>query len=309
MLEMLTDYRIDGVPRYYFGDSDEALMQIPDEIRKSVVFIGYKETNAPEKIVFGGTAFFVEELDVKRASFTHLVTAKHNIMKIMEKGIDDKVYLRCNFKNKPADNIPIDIDKWVFHPSDLYADVAVFPLIPLSKEVDYRAYPLTSAATTNWMEEEKVGIGDEVFLVGLFVFHKGTKKNIPIIRVGNIAAMPEELVKKTAAYLIESRSLGGLSGSPVFVHLGFTRYREGKVMMAREYVFRLLGLMHGHWDTDDLDIDVFVEDDQGKINSGIAIVTPIDKIIETIKQPRLTELKKEIIEKHEAKILPTSDIG
>jgi len=271
-------------------------MQIPDEIRKSVVFVGYKESNAPEKIVFGGTAFFVEELDIKKASFTHLVTAKHNIMRIIEKGVDDRVYLRCNFKNKPADNIPTDIDKWVFHPFDSNADVAVFPLIPLGKEVDYLAYPLTSAATAHWMEEEKVGIGDEVFLIGLFVFHKGTKKNIPIIRIGNIAAMPEELVKtklgETEAYLVESRSLGGLSGSPVFVHLGSTRYRDGTLWAANEYMFRLLGLMHGHWGVDDLDIDVFTEDDQGKINAGIAIVTPIDKVIEVIQQSKLTELKK-----------------
>jgi len=41
---------------------------------------------------------------------------------------------------------------------------------------------------------------------------------------GNIAAMPEELIEvrdfgMMQAYLVESRSLGGISGSPVFVHV------------------------------------------------------------------------------------------
>jgi hypothetical protein len=50
--------------------------------------------------------------------------------------------------------------------------------------------------------------------VGLFSEHQGAERNIPIVRVGNIAAMPEEPVLTTSwgaidAYLIEARSIGG----------------------------------------------------------------------------------------------------
>jgi hypothetical protein len=66
-----------------------------------------------------------------------------------------------------------------------------------------------------------IGIGDAVFITGLFSHHPGKARNLRVIRVGNIAAMPDEPVKtqrgEMEAYLIEARSLGGLSGSPVFV--------------------------------------------------------------------------------------------
>ena len=45
---------------------------------------------------------------------------------------------------------------------------------------------------------------------------------MPILRMGNLAAYPQERVQvegvEMDAYLIEARSIGGLSGSPVFYH-------------------------------------------------------------------------------------------
>jgi hypothetical protein len=50
--------------------------------------------------------------------------------------------------------------------------------------------------------------------------HTGDLKNVPIVRVGNLASYPSEQIQTRAfgrmeAYLIEARSIGGLSGSPV----------------------------------------------------------------------------------------------
>ena len=54
----------------------------------------------------------------------------------------------------------------------------------------------------------------------------GRDRNFPIVRTGHIAMMPDEKIPKVKigdwegnadAYLIESRSIGGWSGSPVFV--------------------------------------------------------------------------------------------
>ena len=70
-----------------------------------------------------------------------------------------------------------------------------------------------------------VGIGDELITVGLFTQRHGAQKKIPIVRSGIIAAMPDEPFedqntgKPYHAYLVEARSIGGLSGSPVFVSL------------------------------------------------------------------------------------------
>ena len=77
--------------------------------------------------------------------------------------------------------------------------------------------------TEKVIKENEIEVGEEVFVTGLFSHHHGQSKNIPIVRVGNISAMPEEKIQTKEhlmdAYLIEARSIGGLSGSPVFVIL------------------------------------------------------------------------------------------
>ncbi|MGN8548594.1 hypothetical protein ACQPTN_29410 [Bradyrhizobium sp. 13971] len=68
-----------------------------------------------------------------------------------------------------------------------------------------------------------VGIGDDVFVVGRFINHEGKQRNSPSARFGCIAQMPNEPVKlgrfTQECYLIEARSIGGFSGSPVFWHV------------------------------------------------------------------------------------------
>jgi hypothetical protein len=53
----------------------------------------------------------------------------------------------------------------------------------------HRNYALTPdiAGTLN------VGIGDEVFITGLFANYAGEPRNLPIVRVGNLAAPCREL--------------------------------------------------------------------------------------------------------------------
>jgi hypothetical protein len=76
-------------------------------------------------------------------------------------------------------------------------------------------------ADTETIAHHDLGVGDEVFITGLFTKVTETTKNIPIVRTGTVAMMPGEEIpfgnNLIEAYLIESRSIGGLSGSPVFV--------------------------------------------------------------------------------------------
>jgi hypothetical protein len=80
------------------------------------------------------------------------------------------------------------------------------------------------------------------------------------------------------AYLIEARSIGGLSGSPVFVNLGVVRETPDRppFTLGRVAVY-LLGLVHGHWDVESGLIG------EANVNMGIAIVTPIQKAAEMIE--------------------------
>ncbi|MFC2023021.1 hypothetical protein ACFLTL_02570, partial [Chloroflexota bacterium] len=234
-MEVLCDYRLGNNPRYYLGEKGDSLMLVPDEVRKCVVFICYKGDTG---VKLGGTAFFVgvpgENPDI---IYPYLVTARHVIEGVKKKSIDGTVGIRINRKNQSVQVVNTNLNDWRFHPTDDTVDVAAIQIAPSTEVYDFLYIPSSMAATEEVIVKEKIGCGDEVFLTGLFISHYGAEKNVPIIRIGNIACMPEELVQSkelgaTEAYLVEARSIGGLSGSPVFVHL--SGIRGGKLNLGVE---------------------------------------------------------------------------
>ena len=103
--------------------------------------------------------------------------------------------------------------------------------IKIKENEDHMYYSTSEFADDKFILENEVGVGDEVFITGLFSHHHGNHKNIPIVRTGNIASMPEEKIQTQnylrEAFLIEARSIGGLSGSPVFLNLGIVKKTQG----------------------------------------------------------------------------------
>jgi hypothetical protein len=121
--------------------------------------------------------------------------------------------------------------------------------------------------------------------------------------MGNVAMMPREKIigleiekgkpVDCEAYLIEARSIGGLSGSPAFVCE--TLKMEGAAVASDEHYessayfygsFFSLGLMHGHWDVKEQDFNEVevrpIQNDPQGVNMGIAVVVPAKKILEII---------------------------
>jgi hypothetical protein len=297
-------------------------MQIPNETRKCIVFIGYR--GADKRYVLSGTAFYVTQISKdSKLSFRYLVTAKHVIDKIRDRCAE--VCIRVNQKNGDAKWVETRLEDWFFHPTDNEVDVAIYRDNTLSPELDHSPLPLSMFLSQSSGMHHEIGIGREVFLAGLFAIHYGERRNIPIIRVGNIAAMPEEKVETKFglmdAYLIEARSLSGISGSPVFVNVPrisaysfgqhLSPYESPLISATSTDEFYLLGLMHGHWDIDyEFDTDTtVVEDAHGKmsVNMGIAIVVPDSKILEVIEQPMIRKKEKEIEAKERKKNPPTPD--
>ena len=86
-------------------------------------------------------------------------------------------------------------------------------------------------------------------------------------------------------------SVGGLSGSPVFVNVPGERVVDGRRVPVIE--FALLGMMHGHFDVRDNNSDVVARDGLGSINTGIAVVIPVEKIVETLAHPGCIERRRE----------------
>jgi hypothetical protein len=283
-------------------------MVVPDEIRKCVIFIGYAKPGGEMQLA--GTAFLVgKNLPGIEGTVTYLVTARHILKEIVDKGAY-RVSLRVNVIGGGFHWIDVPLEHWSFHPEKDLIDVAVLP-ISLPDACDHKYWPIASSATPEIIAAEKIGIGNEAFLVGLFHQHSGTQRNIPIVRVGNIAAMPEEMVMTTKwgamdAYLLEARSIGGISGSPVFAYVD--RQRHNVLSGGASYF--LLGLMHGHWDKPSFEGDDSTADampDREKINTGIAIVVPFATIAEVLGQKKFVDAEAGIIRDYIAARSPIPD--
>lgn len=319
-MEVLLDQRLGGIDRYYLGDIDEALMLVPDEVQKCVVFIICKDKSTKADTL-AGTAFFVSIKEESGLDFVYLITAKHIIEGIEEKSLDDKVYLRINQKDKPSITLSSSLNQWKFHPSlskptnkPMYVDVAALAWAPNTEIYDCLFIPSTMAATADVISKEGIGCGDEVFITGLFTQHFGLERNLPIIRIGNIACMPDEPVQTNKhglieAYLVEARSIGGLSGSPVFLHLSGVR-KDGKLKLGRNSIY-WLGLIHGHFDLRDIEVgDTMAQDNLYNlaINMGIAIVVPVSKVLEVLNQAEFMEARKQASEACRLKRSATPDV-
>jgi SEC-C motif len=59
----------------------------------------------------------------------------------------------------------------------------------------------------------------------------------------------------------------------------------------------LLGLMHGHFDVKDLNVDVIKEEGLSAINSGIGVVVPVERISETLAHPDVARHRREAAER------------
>jgi len=303
--------RFGNNPRLILVDVFEQAMLVPDRIRDCCCFVYCDLPTEGRKLI--GTGFFiVEEILIGRDSpplgLYYVVTAKHILhdakkYALKEFGISNlPTGIRVNtFKGESTD-IDIPDGLWLHHPNDASVDVAISPIVmPNSwKGTMLRTSHALSAEIIN---KEGIGIGDEVFLIGLFQKHPGVRKNLPIIRVGNVAMMPEEPIETDNglidAYLIECRSLSGLSGSPVFVVFRNPKHN-------RESTFYWMGLMYGHWNVDNTS-DSTIGQNSEPLNTGIGIVVPAYKILEVMNQEKLIAWKK--AQQKEAKFLafPTPD--
>ena len=287
-------------------------MLVPDEARKCVVFVCYK---AHSGFRLAGTAFFVSVQPAEDFQLyaVYLVTAKHVIVDAKQESIDGSVWLRVNDRSGGSFMVETPVDDWVGHPDDTSVDASVLAWAPRSDQVEYLCIPDTMTATDEIIDREDIGPGDEIFLTGLFVNHVGRNRNLPIIRIGNIALMPEERIAtrhfgSIEAYLVEARSIGGLSGSPVFVHV--SGIRKDTLDLGRD-VFYWLGLMHGHWDmpVDTSSPDAAIADTPEKeaVNMGIAMVVPATQIVEIIDQPMFKNAREEEMKQLCESSLPAED--
>lgn len=289
-------------------------MFVPEQVPKCVCFLSVKaQGQLGEYDHFIGTAFLVGFSD-QSGDYDYLVTARHVIQEAKRLG-DCQFFVRLNTKGGSAEVIAIP-DEWVY-PENEAVDAAVLSfdstLSELNEqEIDHAAITVEMLMTDGLIRDLGIGLGDGLLVVGLFRYRWGHRRSIPIARTGNIAAMPDEpFIEESGevynAYLTELRSIGGLSGSPVFVFKLVQadaneiaeRQKKGLRLppLPKEKMY-LLGLVRGHWDLEPQGAvqDIAVVDEDGEIeylNTGIAQVTPIQEVLALINGERLVRLRAE----------------
>ena len=175
-------------------------------------------------------------------------------------------------------------------------------------------------ATPTFASNTKLGFGDEVFMIGLFANHDGGERNLPLARFGNISAMPSDNVpirqpnnNYRPSYVLDMRSRGGFSGSPVFVYrtpnadlteqgtpnaLGaIKKYQESVYSMHsfHNLFLRLLGVHCAQFpeevkfETAEKIGDPIREGDTLRIASSMTVVVPAWRISELLDRPYFAE--------------------
>jgi hypothetical protein len=293
-----------------------AEMRVDDTILKTVVFLGREVRGT---FIPYGTGFLAYTVLDNQRGWQNLITARHVIDSIRS----PIVHARLNNHSGEARIIPIPKSDWFFHPDD-QVDVAVAPTIMRSDMFDMSHFTLGPhssaeipdvALTKEVIARDRIGIGDETYTAGMFVGRLGERQNIPILRLGTIASMPGELIQTSygfhEAFLLEVRSIDGLSGSPTCIHMPVGRRMSSPFLMngplpaadgQLRLQFYLMGMVLGYNEvygpTDKINIASQSKRQTTRarrvnvpLNTGIAVVLPIWKILEAINQPTIQEAR------------------
>src|SRR4051812_48256541 len=134
-------------------------------------------------------------------------------------------------------------------------------------------------------------------LIGRFVNQEGKEQNIPTVRFGHLSQMPIEPIEYDGilqeSFLCEIKSIGGFSGSPVFL-APVTEFGRPNVSILKTEA-KLLGVDWAHiqnWES--------AQDEHGReiphircpINTGMMAVVPGWKLDELFDRPDIVEVRQ-----------------
>ncbi len=235
-------------------------MRIHTNLLKSVFFIGFHDHDKQQYTPIGSAVYLCNN----EATQGYVVTAAHVINGLKDQGVAEvDIFINSHtnkvlLKNENGDSqyappkaiCKTDINDWKIDAHDETVDVSYYPINFSGELIDSIAIKFDACMDDEIFKKQEIGLGEEVVITGLFHHHSGNQKNIPIVRVGNLASFNEEKVKTKLglmdAYLIEARSIGGISGAPVYFNLGHSRFIDGGVkhipmIFQNACIFNLLG--------------------------------------------------------------------
>jgi hypothetical protein len=263
--------------------------RLNDDFLECAFYLYRSKHEAEEGIQIGGSGFLVT-VPAERAggSFIYAVTNRH----VIEAGA--KVIRMNTTKGGTAID---DLEGWISSPTD---DLAIHPVSFSSDDFAQKGVPVEIILTEERAAKMRIGIGDAVFMVGRFVNHEGKQRNAPLVRFGMIAQMPTEPIEyelngkphSQDSIIADIRSIGGYSGSPVFLNEQNIFDRAGGAPIDRHY---LIGIDWGHikmWSPVCGPDEEPIINTQVNINSGMAGIVPSWKLLDLIMSDDLKHFRK-----------------
>ena len=194
---------------------------IPQNVINSVFYLYASKEDAESGRNPGGTGFVVsyESGDGSGTNQFYAVTNWH----VVCDGQEAYPVIRLNKKGGGIDIVDLDCSEWEFVPGKY--DVAVRPI---NIDDDIHDASVISSNSFALPYGHKIGIGEDVFMIGLFIDHGGVTTNVPSAKFGNISMLPNvqaTIEQPTGysgiSYVVDMHSRTGFSGSPVFVYRTF----------------------------------------------------------------------------------------
>jgi hypothetical protein len=288
-------------------------MRVNEKIRKSVVFVGHEPSGS---FIPVGTGFLgCVEYPIKNPGtgkyqqINFLVTADHLVDMIPA----DEISVRYNLPS-PGGVSTIRVNKrYKVSHDDRACDIAMFN-VPLHDNTHDQMFINLDRGIHEALHKQvwRAELGDEVSTIGLYSSHYGQTKNIPVVRTGNIAMMPDEPVLTNrgyvTAYLIETKSIVGLSGSPVFLNPPEVAVIDGQVKHLPNKELITLGMTVGYQLVASAEDQIIVPQMQGndtrpeysldERNTGFAVVIPMERIFEIVEHEDFKNQAIRSIEHH-----------
>jgi hypothetical protein len=302
--------------------------RIRDAYLDCAIYLYASETDAEAGARTGGSGFLIgiPTTDLLRNVWIiYAVTNKHVV-------VNGNSVVRLRTKHGKHFIMPIDERAWIFHSNG--DDLAICLFHFDWQNIRFNFVPRNIFLDKGTINRYNIGPGDETFVVGRFINHEGRQQNLPTVRFGCIAQMPDEPVLQQESFLVEARSIGGFSGSPVFVYIPifsdrenvedwyppitkpasakFGRLNESLAALSskdwgnfQSHGPWLLGIDWGHindWEPvrdaagEPVDRSGRPWKTQVRMNTGIMTVVPAWKLIELLDEGPVAEQRKEGIE-------------
>ena len=250
----------------------------------------------------GGTAFII---GVPFEGYSKAPLAKIHKFLVTNAHVIERGYEWARFMGKDGTAHIIDLrHEWFLHRG---GDDLAIALLPSDRFPAWKTCRIqrNMLATKEKLKARDIGIGDDVVFIGRFIGHDGVEINTPSLRFGNISMMPGQPIPQSErknfpqiSYLIEGRSIGGFSGSPVFF---YEKPAERHIDLAVYGL--LLGVDWGHINCEGDIVNIYDTSSgiksphlKGRYSSGMMGVVPAWKLDELLDASEICDLRRQVEE-------------